>query len=86
MRKGGPVKETHPTHDEMVSWLDGTLLARRKKSIESHMSRGCASCAEKADAIRATLIARALLAKGKREKGEGKRESACGPSEARSAE
>lgn len=49
------MKETHPTHDEIVSWLDGTLLARRKKSIETHLSRGCAACEAKADAIRATL-------------------------------
>jgi hypothetical protein len=52
---GDDVKQTHPTHDELVSWLDGTLLARRKKFLETHMSRGCASCQTKADAIRATL-------------------------------
>jgi hypothetical protein len=49
------VKETHPTHDEIVSWLDGTLLARRRKFLETHMSRGCAPCQAKADGIRATL-------------------------------
>jgi hypothetical protein len=49
------VRQTHPTHDEIVSWLDGTLLARRRKFLETHMSRGCAPCQAKADEIRATL-------------------------------